>query len=36
MVARALHRSSWSLVALAAAVVLVGCEDETALELVSK
>jgi hypothetical protein len=31
MVAQALHRSSWSLVAFAAAVVLAGCEDETAL-----
>lgn len=31
MIAPALHRSGWSLVAFAAAAVLVGCEDETAL-----
>ena len=31
MIAQALHRSSWSLVALAAAAVLAGCEDDTTL-----
>jgi len=31
MIAHALHRSSWSLVALAAAAVLAGCEDGTTL-----
>jgi hypothetical protein len=31
MVAHALHRSRWSLVAFAAALLLAGCEDETAL-----
>lgn len=31
MIAPALHRSGWSLVAFAAAAVLAGCEDETAL-----
>jgi hypothetical protein len=31
MIAHALHRSSWSLVALAAAAVLAGCEDDTTL-----
>jgi uncharacterized protein DUF3455 len=31
MVAHALHRSRWSLVAFAAVAVLAGCEDETAL-----
>ena len=31
MIATALHRSGWSLFALAAAAVLAGCEDETTL-----
>src|SRR5262245_57810905 len=31
MIAHALHLSRWSLVAFAAAAVLAGCEDETAL-----
>lgn len=31
MLARALHRSRWSLVAFAAAAALAGCEDDTAL-----
>lgn len=31
MIAPVLHRSGWSLVAFAAAAVLAGCEDETAL-----
>jgi hypothetical protein len=30
MVAHALHRSRWSLVAFAAVAVLAGCEDDTA------